>query len=164
MKTFTSKVFGGVTVDDTSDFEFIELKSENKKLKVSISDCSLFGERLELCINLLDKYSEINEKAKNAITKNFPENELIKYYFKAHFDCLEAEILMDVFGAEKFEGFDIEKVVEGLKQEPFLLFGIDKEDKVYLALDYMVSKEYSDEILVVIMDVELNVTGFSHES
>ncbi len=133
-------------------------------MKVSISDCSLFGERLELCINLLDKYSEINEKAKNAITKNFPENELIKYYFKAHFDCLEAEILMDVFGAEKFEGFDIEKVVEGLKQEPFLLFGIDKEDKVYLALDYMVSKEYSDEILVVIMDVELNVTGFSHES
>ncbi len=160
MKKFTSKVFGEIEIDDTSDFEFLELEIENDKVNISISDCSLFGERLEICIGFIDKYVEINEKAKRAIVENFPENELIKYYFEEHFDCLEDEMLLEVFGTEKFDELDIKKFVERFKQKPILLFGLDKEDKVYLALDYMVSKEYSDEILVVIMDEELNVTGF----
>ena len=39
-----------------------------------------------------------------------------------------------------------------------------KNDKLAVSVDYMVSKEYSNEILCVKMDETLNVTDFSHES
>jgi hypothetical protein len=57
---------------------------------------------------------------------------------------------------------DIKTTVEKMAY-PNLLFGIE-EGKITFSVDYMVSKEYSDEILCVKMDEELNITDFSHES
>jgi ADP-glucose pyrophosphorylase len=101
--------------------------------------------------------------AKKAILENFPENETVKYYFECHFDILEEEQLLEIFGVKTFEEFDIAKAVEKLDY-PDLLFGIEKNKEITFSVDYKVSEEYSDEILCVKMDEKLNITDFSHES
>ena len=70
--------------------------------------------------------------------------------------------LIVIFGVKNFKKLDIEKTVEKMGY-PDLIFAI-KDDEITFSADYMVSKEYSDEILLVIMDEELNVIDFSHES
>ena len=75
---------------------------------------------------------------------------------------LEDKKLLEIFGVKSFEELDIEKTV-GKMEYPDLIFYI-KDGKINFTVDYMVAKDYSDEILLVIMDKELNVMSFSHES
>jgi hypothetical protein len=51
----------------------------------------------------------------------------------------------------------------GKLEYPNLLFS-RQGDNINVSVDYMISKDYSDEILCVKMDEKLNITGFSHES
>ena len=70
--------------------------------------------------------------------------------------------MIEVFGVKDFKKINIKNVVDKL-QYPNLLFSID-DDEINVSVDYMVSKDYSDEILCVRMDEDLNITDFSHES
>ncbi|ULQ59052.1 DUF2004 domain-containing protein [Brucepastera parasyntrophica] len=129
---------------------------------ISLSDCNLYGEKLKLCLEIIDKYPELVRAAKKAIADNFPGNETVRYYFECHFDLLDDEDLLEIFGVKTFAEFDIQKAIEKLGC-PDLLFGIE-DGEIHFSADYMISKEYSDGILCVKMDERLNVTGFSQES
>ncbi|QQO08689.2 DUF2004 domain-containing protein [Breznakiella homolactica] len=162
MGKYTTKYFGEITIDESSDFEFIETSYRNQAIHISLSDCSLYGPELKTCLGILDRYAEIDVMARKAILENFPGDETVAYYFECHFDSLEEEFLMKIFGVQRFDEFDIARTTAGLGY-PDLLFGIE-DGKINFSVDYMVSKDYSDEILCVKMDRDLNVTGFSHES
>jgi hypothetical protein len=163
MAEHTTKYFGTIIIDETNDFEYIDVKYKDKKINVSLSGCNKYGDKLKVCLDIMDKYIEINEIAKKAILENFPENETVKYYFECHFDILEKEKIIEIFGGETFEEIDIVKTVEELDY-PNLLFGIEKNNEIIFSVDYKVSEEYSGEILCVKMDEKLKVIGFSHES
>lgn len=162
MGNYKTKYFGEIIIDETSDFEYIDVEYKNQEVNLSLSDCNLYDKKLKKCLEIIDKYVEINDMAKKAILENFPADETVKYYFECHFDTLDAKQLTKIFGVEDFKKFDINKTVKQLKY-PNLLFGING-GKLNLSVDYMISEEYSDEILCVKMDEELNITGFSHES
>ncbi|MDR0525320.1 MAG: DUF2004 domain-containing protein, partial [Spirochaetaceae bacterium] len=158
-----TKYFGTIAIDEASDFEYIDVKYKDKDVNISLSDCNKLGDNLKVCLDIIDKYVEINEIAKKAVLENFPENETVKYYFECHFDILEEEQIFEIFGVETFDKFDIVKTVEKLDY-PNLLFGIGKNNEINFSVDYKISKEYSDEILCVKMDAKLNIKKFSHES
>ncbi len=162
MGKYTTKYFGEITIDETSDFEYIDVGYKNQEINISLSDCNMYGDKLKKCLEIIDRYVEINEIAKKAIIENFPENQTVKYYFECHFDLLDEETIKEILGAEDFKKFDINKTVKNLGY-PDLLFGIE-DGELNFSVDYMISKEYSDEILCVKMDEGLNITGFSHES
>ncbi|MDR2081721.1 MAG: DUF2004 domain-containing protein [Campylobacteraceae bacterium] len=162
MVKYTTKYFGEISIDETSDFEFIELVYKNKEIIISLHECNIYGNKLKVCLEIIDKYEEIDKIAKKAIVENFSKNKIIEDYFRCHFDELEEEKIIEIFGMKDFEFFDIEKTV-GKFGYPNFLFGID-DGEINLSVDYMISKEYSDQILCVKMDEELNVTGYSHES
>ena len=162
MGKYITKYFGQISIDKTSDFEFINLVYENKEINISLSDCNIYGDKLKTCINIIDKYLEINKIAKKAILENFRVNNIIKYYFECHFDILAEEQILKVFGVKTFEEFNIKREVDKLDY-PNLLFGIENNE-ISFSVDYKVSEEYSDEILCVKMDEKLNVNNFSHES
>ncbi|MCL1865264.1 MAG: DUF2004 domain-containing protein [Spirochaetes bacterium] len=162
MANYKTKYFGEIFIDETSDFEYIDVKYKNKEVNLSLSDCNLYGNKLKTCLSIIDKYIEINEIAKKAILENFLKSETIKYYFECHFDILDEEQVLEIFGVKTFDKFDIKKAVEKLDY-PSLLFGIEGNE-INLSVDYKVSEEYSDEILCVKMDEKLNITDFAHES
>jgi hypothetical protein len=143
-------------------WSFSELVYKNKEINVSLHKCNIYGNKLKVCLEILNKYEEIDKIAKEAIVEDFSKNKIIEDYFRCHFDELEEEKIIEIFGTKDFEFFDIEKTVWKFEYPDFL-FGID-DGEINLSVDYMISKEYSDQILCVKMDEELNVTGYSHES
>ena len=159
---FTSKYFGKITIDERDSHGDVDLDYKGHQINAFFTDFNLYGDKVKVCLEILDKYLEINEIAKKAILKNFSENEIIRYYFECHFDILEEEQLIEIFSVANFQQMDIESVVEKLEY-PNLLFTI-KDNKISVSIDYMISKKYSDEILCVKLDEESNITGFSHES
>jgi hypothetical protein len=165
MKKHTTKYFGEVEVDIDGSWAEFDTTYDGQEITVSLSDYGIYGDKTKVCWEIIDKYVEINEIAKKAIIENFPEkNGTVNFYFKCHFDenILDEETLFEVFGVKKFKELDIKTTVEKMAY-PDLLFGID-DGKISFSVDYMVAREYSDEILCVKIDEELHVTGFSHES
>lgn len=160
---FKTKYFGNILIDvDDDGHGGADLVYDGQSIDIFLSEFDSYGDKKEVCLEILDKYVEINEVARRAILENFSSDETVNYYFKCHFDILDEEDLRDVFGVDEFDEIDIKNVVERLEY-PDLLFGIEGS-AIEFSVDYMVAKEYSDEILCVKMDENLNVTGFSHES
>lgn len=162
MGNYKTKYFGEILIDEQSEFEYLDVNYKDKEINVSFSDCNIYGDKLKTCLRILDKYLEINALAKNGIIENFSENENLKYYFECHFDILDKKQVMEMFFVETFDKFDIKTVVDKLDY-PSLLFSIE-EGEIYFSVDYKVAEAYSDEILCVKMDENLQITGFTHES
>lgn len=162
MSRIKTKYFGEIELSIEEDRSWADFDAtyNGQEITVSFSDYNLYGDKLELCREIVDKYVEINEMAKKAILENFNDNETVKYYFECHFDIFAEEEIIKIFGSK--DKLDIKKTVERLAY-PDLLFGID-DAGINFSVDYKVSKEYSDEILCVKMDEKLNITDFSHES
>jgi hypothetical protein len=161
---FTTKYFGEIIidVDDNGHGDTDVSYNNNQEINIFLSDYNDYGDKIKICLEIMDKYIEINEMAKKAIIEHFDENETIKYYFECHFDILEEEQIMEIFGVDNFQEMDIKNIVEKLEY-PNLLFS-KRNDGISVSVDYKISKEYSDEILCVRMDEKLNITDFSHES
>jgi hypothetical protein len=160
---FKTKYFGEMIIDvDDNGHGDTDVNYNNQKINIFLCEYNIYGDKVKACLEIMDKYVEINEAAKKAILENFTENETIKYYFECHFDILEEEQIMEIFGVDNFQEMDIKNIVEKLEY-PNLLFSI-KNDEINVSVDYKISKEYSDEILCVRMDEKLNITDFSHES
>jgi hypothetical protein len=164
MEKRTTKYFGEVelTIDEDGSWADFDTVYNGQAITVSLSDYGIYEDKVKICWEIIDKYVEINEVAKKGIAENFPGNETINFYFECHFDILEEEKILKIFGIKTFDKFDINKTVKNLEY-PNLLFGID-EGEITFSVDYMVSKEYSDEILCVKMNEKLEITDFSHES
>jgi hypothetical protein len=160
--TFTTKCFGDITIIEKGGHGNINAIYNNHEINIFLNDYSLYGDKAKICLEIIDKYIEIDEIAKKAIIEHFNKNEIIKYYFECHFDILDEEQLLEIFDVNNFAELDIKNVVEKFEY-PNLLFNI-QDIEITVSVDYMVSEEYSDEILCVRMDERLNITGFSHES
>jgi hypothetical protein len=160
MVEFATKYFGKIDIGGQGN----TILYDDQEIRISLSDCSLYGDKVKVCLEIMDKYVEINEIAKNAILENFPKNKIILGYFKDHFEDygFTEEQIMEIFGVNNFEEMDIKNIVEQLEY-PNLLFSMEN-DEIEVSVDYMVSKKYSDEILCVKMDKQLNITDFTHES
>ena len=79
-----------------------------------------------------------------------------------YFGELDIDDLVEIFNTDKFGELDIKQAVRNLGY-PNLLFGFAEGKKeLEISVDFMVGPEYSDEILWVKMDENLNVTDFSH--
>jgi hypothetical protein len=138
---------------------------EGQEITVSFSGYNHFGDAINTCWKIIDKYIELNKIVKKTIIENFPqENGCVNNYFKYHFseDMMEEEKLAEVFGVKRFEQIEIGRIV-GKMDYPNIIFFI-KDGKITFYAEYKASKYYSDELLSVQMDEEMNVLGFIHES
>ncbi|MDR1180259.1 MAG: DUF2004 domain-containing protein, partial [Spirochaetales bacterium] len=153
MNKHTTKYFGEIelSIDEDGSWADFDTTYNEQEITVSLSDYGIYEDKTKVCWEIIDKYAEINEIAKKAIIENFPKKDgTVNYYFECHFDILDEEELIEVFGIKKFKDLDIKTTVEKMAY-PDLLFGLD-EGKLTFSVDYMIAKEYSDEILCVKMD------------
>jgi hypothetical protein len=169
MAEFMTKYFGKIIFyenNDDDDFAVTNVKYNNQEdIVIFLSGYSKYGDKMKVCLEIINKYVEINKIAKKAIIDNFTENKTINYYFEYHFNILEEEQLVEIFGVNNFEKFDITNIVSKLEY-PYLFFSI-KNNKITVSVEYMILKEYFDEellrVLCVKIDEKLNVTDFAHE-
>ena len=163
MNTYDTKYFGQLSIDETSDYEYFDVTYNNEALYISLSGFNGHGDKLEECLEVINAYADVYETGKTSIAENYGENEVIRYYFKYHFDNLDKEILVQLFGVDDFKDFSIEKAAEKLLP-PDLVFSIEEYGEIALSVDFRVSKEYSDEVLCIKMDEVLNIIDYTREN
>ena len=162
MAVYKTKYFGELTVDEESDFEYFDLSYNNKPMYISLSGFNGEKEKTAKCMEIIDRYAEIDETARKAIMENFPINEVIRYYFKFHFETLDKEKIQELFGVTDINSLSVENAAKELEY-PDLVFALEY-DEIDLSVDYRVSKEFSDEVLCIKMDQDLNVLDFAREN
>jgi len=162
MKKFSTKYFGELEIDEGSEFEYIDLTYNNDAMYLSFSGFNGEAEKTAQCIAIIDRYAELHEIAKKEIAENYESNEVIRYYFKYHFETLDKETLNELFGVSDFSSFSIEKAAEKLCA-PDLEFLLESGE-ICISADYRVSKEYSEEVLCVKMNEDLFVMDFTREN
>ena len=162
MSLYKTKFFGELAIDETSDYEYLDLLYNNMPLYISLTGFNGQEEKTAKCIEIIDQYDKIHDISQKTIIEEFETNEVIQYYFKNHFDTLEKEITKNLFGTDDFSGFSAEETVKKLDY-PDLVFSLEYNE-ISLSVDYRVSKEYSDEVLSIKMDENLTIFDFSREN
>ena len=162
MNTYKTKFFGELAVDEISDFEYFDLNYNDTTMYISLSEFNGDTAKTAKCMEIIDRYAEIDETARKAIAENFADNEVIQYYFKFHFDTLDKEKTEELFGVTDFAAFSAEEAVKKLEY-PDLVFTLEFGE-INLSVDYRVSKEFSDEVLCVKMNEELFILDFAREN
>ena len=150
MAEYSTKLFGNIAIDETNDYEFFHVNYKDNKISILLNECNI-GNKIEACLEILDKYVEINQMAKRAIISNFPENEIIKNYFKIY-------MKIDI---KNFSDLDIKMTLEKLEY-PDLYFE-NNDGKIELSVKYKFSKKYPADVLAVKMDEQLNLLEFLNE-
>lgn len=160
---YKSKYFGNLIINvEAGGHAHSNVIYNEQEIQFFFYQYSKYKDKLNICLNIIDKYLELNDVSRKAIVDNFSIDSSIKGYFECQFDILECEELNEIFGVDELDKLNIKDAVAKLNY-PNLLFSIEANE-IGISVDYMVSKEYTDEILCVKMDEELNVQGFSHES
>jgi hypothetical protein len=160
MGTYASKYFGELSFNEAEDYIYFDLRYQDREMYISLSGCG--GERLPACLALVDRYAEIDAAARAAILEEFNSNEVIRYYFKGHFDTLDEKTVKDLLGAASFDALDTKAAVEKLLYPDLVFDGSGGE--LALSADYRISKEYSEEVLSVRLDENLYILDFTRET
>jgi len=128
-----------------------------KKTQVALIQLYEFNKNKDFFLNLINQYSEIHKKTKHYIINNYSSNQIIKDYFKHHFDILKEEILIKLFNIKTFEDFDINKIIEKI-ENPRLYFEGGLEGLPSFSVQYWASCEYSDIVLHIFINEKLEIT------
>ena len=162
MNNYKTKYFGELAVDETSDYEYFDLSYNNETMYIALSGFNGEAEKTAKCMEIIDRYAEIYETSVKAIVENYHDNEVIRYYFKFHFDFLDQEQTKAIFGITGFNDFSIENFAKKLDC-PDLVFTLEYGE-ISVSVDYRVSKEFSDEVLCVKMNEDLYIMDFTREN
>jgi hypothetical protein len=163
MLKIQSKTFGAVEIDPEDGLGLqLELLINGRK-----SDCFLFvndnvsgkPDKLEQAFLLLDKIEELDQRARQEMTREYRQgNELIAYFVDFHLEELSEEVLSYL---------SVESCTPLAFLERLHIRGIgvhDREDGFELAIDYCIDPSISDELLVVSFNPDAAIVGITHES
>jgi hypothetical protein len=103
-----------------------------------------------------NRYSEISRKAKNIIMNSSFKRTKLYHYLNHCFSKLEKKDLLEKFGTDNIDKFDITQVIKNI-DHPHLCFKMT-ENKITICVDYDIDIIYHDITLRVEMDDELRIT------
>ena len=162
MGKYKTKHFGEIelSIEDDGIWAYFDTMYNGQDITVVFANYKFYGDKINVCWEIIDKYDEINKIAKRAIVETFPKKEVsVNIYFKRLFENdMTEEELINVFGVKDFKNLNIKKTVEKFVC-PNIIFNIE-DDNIDFSVGYLLSKKYSDKILLVIMDEKINIKGF----
>lgn len=159
MNIFKTKYFDDIKINQNSDFEHITIKYKNNIINILFYNFNNHETKLKKCLNIIDKYFEIDKNIKKEIVKKYPENNILKNCIKSHFDWLGEKQLIDMFGTNKFKNINIKKYIEKLIY-PDLVFEL-KNNKINITFEYLL--DYTDLTLSVNIDEKINIINFEYD-
>ena len=166
-----TKYFGNIELsfDNSPEFEngwaTFHAKLDGQIITVHIEDYNIWGDKLKLCWDFIDKYLEINEIAKNAIIKYFPEencevNNYFKYFYENKIKKYGKDKIIEVFEVNDFKKLDIKTLI-GKINYPGLSFNLE-DGMITIYVEYTLLETFSDDdvSLYVLLDEELKIKDF----
>ena len=164
---YKTKQFGEVDflVRPGADYGSAEVNYENQRIEIFIPDIWTHTGKITPCLDIIDKYFEINKIAKNAILSNYKKTKVIKEYFKNNFKEMDKEERMEVFSTGKYNKIDFPRIIEKLSY-PGLHISLSEDNKeLQVSLSYVLAKDsflLRGDLLEVTLDENLSVLGFEH--
>jgi hypothetical protein len=164
MDKYQTKYIGEITFFTYDSLNFVSGKAYYKNYEISfLFDKKIFTDKIAICLNIIDRYFEINSITKNEIMNNYLENKKIKAYFKYCFKNIGKENRIKIFFTNKYEEIDFKKVI-GKMEYPNLSFKLNgKNNELVITCFYRLSKEcpFSESNnLCVRLDEKLNILNF----
>jgi hypothetical protein len=80
------KYNGKITFDETGEHERVCVECKNNEINISLNICDVYGEKLKICSEIIEKYMAINEMAKKAILERFSTEKTVKYSIECKFE------------------------------------------------------------------------------
>ena len=165
MNKYETKYFGEIYFNDLEEFITAYVKLNDLKIEILISDKNINDGKIKTYLNIIDKYIEIKDIAKESIIKKHKTNRTIKNYFKECFYNLDEEKRIKIFGSNEYKKINLKCVIDKLEY-PNLLISLNEKNNKILVKPYFILSKYCSfgrsNILVVIMDDHLKVLKFEH--
>jgi hypothetical protein len=165
MDKYETKYFGEIIFNDFGDFLSALIKYNNYSIDIFL-DRSIYVNKINFCLSMINKYFEINNITKDAILKNYSKNKVLKKYFKDCFKNFDEGIRTSIFDTNKYKNINIKSVIDKMKYPDFH-FTLNDSNKSELEIrqNYYLSKECTfgkSNVLSVNMDINLNILNFEH--
>jgi hypothetical protein len=164
---YKTKQFGEISfhVHSGSTIGSTDLKYDNQKINIFIPDIWTHTEKITPCLNIIEKYFEINNMAKNELLNNYKENKVIKEYFKYNYRTMYNEERLKVFSTVKYRKIDFPAIIKNLSY-PVLHIRLNDENnnKLEVSLDFILAKDsvLRGHLLEVHMNENLTISGYEH--
>ena len=168
-KSFKMKYFGVRVLDDNDkDMSFeSEISLSGKIRRVYIMVKNINQNKLKSCLKILDKYMKLHEIGKNEIIEKYMEKENMLLFIKDHFDHLDREEELKIFGTNDFQNVNIKEFVETIEPPDITIIN-NNNGRIITSLGYTfingskktINIELNEKLKV--NDVKYNYGGYSN--
>jgi len=163
---YNTKQFGQIVfhVFPGAAYGTADVHYNDQRIELFIPDIWKRTDKITPCLEIIEKYFEINDRAKNALLINFKENKTIRGYFRYNFKNMDNEERIKTFSTVKYRKIDFPGIIKNLSY-PILFIGLtDDKNELKVNLSYVLAKDsiLRGHILEVKMDGNLTVSGFEH--
>jgi len=163
---YKTKQFGEISfhVWPDDDYGHTDIHYQNQKIEIFIPDIWTHTKKIAPCLDIIEKYFDINETAKNTLLNNYKENKVIKEYFKFNFRKMYNEERLKVFSTVKYKKIDFPAIIKNLSCPVLHIDLNEANNELEVSLSYVLTKVswLRSQILIVNIDENLTVSGYEH--
>jgi hypothetical protein len=166
MNKYKTKYFGEISFEDNPKYGYKNARIEYNNHLINIFiDEDIYKNKMDTCLNIIDKYFEINVIVKNVILDNYSNDYVLNNSYKCCFENHVKNIFDKIFGTRSFRKINL-KCVQKKMEYPNLHFNINNENnELEILLSYILSNycPFGFTIgLQVLTNEEFNIFEFGH--
>ena len=156
--------FGTITLSNARDYEVDNVKINDNSVSIDLNfdGDQISPKSLKSVRNVLKNIEVIENKIKNQILEYIDEEGMVKEYYKFHIEEIDEQVLSDYLkDADK----SLTTELQLLNKTKLNRIGFYPDSsKSIVVLDYRVLSDFSDEILVVVLDEHGEIERITIES
>jgi len=156
--------FGKITLSDSSYYEIddVKINSSIVSIDLNFSENKINPKALKSVTNILNNVSNIEKKIRQQLLKYTDEEGMVKEYFKIHIQEIDSQTLNDYL-KDTDQNLSIE--LRLLSKTKLVRIGFYPDSpKSFAVFDFRVLSDFSDEILVVVLDKNGEIERITIES
>ena len=156
--------FGEIKLSNVRDYEIEDIKINENSVSI---DLNFEGDKIDpkslrSVRNILDNISEIEKNIKNQMLEYIDEEGMVNEYFKFHIEEIDAQTLNDYLKDTDPKSTTKLQLLSKTKLKRIGFY--PDSPKSIAVFDYRVLYEFSDEILVVVLDENGEIERITIES
>ena len=156
--------FGKITLSNARDYEVdnIKINNNNTSIDLNFEGDKISPESLKSVRNILTNIVDIEKEIKNQILDYIDDEGMVKEYYKFHIEEIDAQVLSDYL---KDADQSLTTELQLLSKTELKRIGFYPDSPKSIAVfDYRVLREFSDEILVVVLNENGEIERITIES
>lgn len=165
MESLQIKYFGDIPLQNFKEYYDCDIELNEKNISIDLNfntSQEIDKERVAIVDNFLKNLKSENEEILKLLNGDFREKGLTKDYCEIIIDSFEDDIDELLENTNK-KLSKIKRVLSLINLKRVGCY-LDKDDKHTIVCDYTVNQEMTDELLVVCLDTDLNITYITIES